>query len=531
MGFYRTAPPCSAIAMKIALVTGLLAHQVIFSVSLRSSDCVSIKEACVSESHACRSGWDMLKKVCRVSGESCRVVDSEECNMTIAYLLGQFPDWKGCLCIEEDYCRTPQLLAPNCHSQPGGETPYQAPSGRGWFQPDAGPASVSPEGQGCLSVLLGCQESPRCWSAFRKLRNCSSGEDQCRTLASRSSCLLLWGELKSTPLANCTCPVGGKRCLKVQALLQNSPCIQEERESLAKPLPKAIHQNMGKVKVKKDPKPDWQRSGLLEEARDVARSCLRSMAACMYDAVCNAQLVPLVRACAESRCESAACGRATRTFYRGLPRAVADTLVFCECRAADPDCLRVRAHLQGGACAGRPEHTPTCLELYDRCLLEPLCRQRYRTFQSRCFGEGVETRCADRLCPPDPDLIPGGDTECRWAFVGTMGTVLQQPCHCEGLQGLHLLHCQRIRQVFQERYVFISHMKKEVSSHHTTQENTSPLSGQRFSDQLFVALICVLVIVLILMVVITVLSTSGLCRGAEKAKFHPPDRKNIPAFH
>lgn len=128
----------------------------------------------------------------------------------------------------------------------GGQTSTQPPSGRGWFQPDMSSESVSPEGRGCLSVLLGCRESARCWSAYRKLRSsCSLDKDQCRVLASRSSCLLLWGELKSSPLANCTCPVGGKRCLKVQALLQNNPCIHAEQDSLAPPLPKAIHQNMG----------------------------------------------------------------------------------------------------------------------------------------------------------------------------------------------------------------------------------------------------------------------------------------------
>ncbi|XP_035256910.1 GDNF family receptor alpha-like [Anguilla anguilla] len=530
MGLYR-APVCSTLTMKISLVTGFLACQVICSFSSRSRDCVSVKEACVSESRACRSGWDLLKNVCHISDGSCQVVDSEECNMTIAYLLGQFPQWKGCLCTEEDYCRTPQLLAPNCHAQPGAEASKQPPS---WFEPDVSPASVSPEGQGCVSVLLGCQESPRCWSAYRKLRNsCSSDGDQCRTPASRSSCLLLWGELKSTPLANCTCPAGGKRCLKLQALLQDNPCIRAELESSAQPLPKAMQQNMGKVKAKKDSKPDWQRSGLLKEARDAARSCLRAMTACVYDEVCNGQLAPLVRACSGSPCQDAACGRATGRFYRALPPAAADLLAFCGCDAADPDCLRVRADLQSGTCPGRPAPPPTCLEVYDRCMLEPQCRQRYRTFQSRCLGEGEETPCRahDCLRPPDPDLIAGGDAECRRAFVGTMGTAIQEPCTCDGVQNSHLLHCRRIRQVFQDRRVFVSHLNKAVSSHHTTLENVSQLNVHRFSDQLFFALVCVLVIVLILMVVITVLSTSGLCRGTEKAKCHPPpDRKNIPGF-
>ncbi|KAJ8359990.1 hypothetical protein SKAU_G00165150 [Synaphobranchus kaupii] len=535
MRSYRAVPVCSTLKMKIALVTGFLAYQVICSFSLRSRDCVSVKEACISESHACRSGWDLLKNVCRITDESCTVVESEECNMTIAYLLGQFPDWKGCLCTEEDYCRTTQLLAPNCHIQSGGETSNQPPSWKGWFEPDMSSASVSPKTQGCLSVLHGCQESLRCWSAYKKLRNsCSSDKDQCGTLASRRSCLLLWEELKSTPLPNCTCPVGGKRCLKVQALLQSNPCIRAEQESPAQPLPKAMRQNMGKVNVKKDSKPDWQRSGLVEHARDTLRSCMRTMTACVYDEVCNTQLVPLVRACSESHCEASACGRTTRRFYQGLPPTVAEMLVFCECDAADPDCLRVRADLQSGSCPGMLDQAPTCLEVYDRCMLEPTCRQRYRTFQSMCLREGEEeSLChahapSDCLCPPDPDLIAGGDAECRQAFVGTMGTVLQLPCTCEGLQNIHLHKCKRIREVFQDRYVFISHLNKEVSSHHTTLENVSRLRGQRFSDQLFFALICILVILVILMVVITILSTSGLCRGAEKAKCHPPPaRKNF----
>ncbi|KAJ8248184.1 hypothetical protein GJAV_G00239260 [Gymnothorax javanicus] len=544
--------------MKIALVTGFLAYQALFSSSLISRDCASVKKACISNSLACRSGWDLLKNVCHILDKSCRLVDSTECNMTIAYLLGQFPDWTGCLCLEEGYCKTAQLLAPNCHPQPGALTSNQLLSERGWVEPDTSTTSVSFEGPECLSALVSCQQSLHCWSVYRKLRSsCRPDSDQCC-----SSYLVHWGELMSTPLSNCTCPTGGRRCLKVQALFQINPCIHAGLGSLSRPLPKLMHQNMGKdlaldqhnlettalyyrrtdgftttdrvVKVKHDPLQDWQRSGLLE-GLDTVRSCLHSMTACVYDEVCNAQLVPLVQACSVSHCDASECRQATQQFYQHLPPAVADMLVFCECSAADLDCLHMRAELQGGTCMRGPGQTPTCLEVFDRCMLDPLCRQRYSKFQSRCLGEGEETLCPSRgpgrcLCPPDPELIPGDDGECRQSFLGMMGTAMQQPCTCEGLQSDHLLPCQRIRQVFQDRSVFISHLNKDIS-YYTTLKNVSLLRQQKFSDQLFISLICVLVIILILMVIITVLSISGSCRRTEKRTHPPPKRKNILTLH
>ncbi|KAJ8377728.1 hypothetical protein AAFF_G00254620 [Aldrovandia affinis] len=530
--------------MNTALIMGVLAYQVVCSFSLRATNCLSIKEACISESDSCRSGWDLLTNVCRITDGSCRIIGSKECNMTIAYLLDQFPAWSRCLCTEKDYCRAPQLLAPDCPTHSDGQTSNSPPI---WTEnePDTISASMSPESQNCFFILHACRESLHCWSVYEKVRDSCSSEDQCGTLASRSSCLLLWGELKSTPLANCTCPVGERKCLKVRALLQNNPCIRMARQAPPPylPQPDARHRNhlrggaVGMVELKKDSKEDWQRSSLLEHAHDTVSSCLSTMTACIYDEVCNARLVPLVQACSAGQCQPGACGRATRRFYHGLPRGVAEMLVFCECNTADRDCLRVRADLQSGTCAGRPDQAPTCLEVYDRCMVDPLCRQRYRTFQARCLGEGEETLCHTRapndcLCPLDPDLIPGGDAQCRRAFVGTMGTVLQQPCTCDGLQTAHLHKCKRLHEVLHNRSVFNSHLNKGASPHHTTQGNETGLRVQWFSDQLFFALVCVLVIVIILMVVIMLLRTLGMCRKAERDKFRPPPvRKNCPVFY
>ncbi|KAG9344211.1 hypothetical protein JZ751_010880 [Albula glossodonta] len=458
-------------------------------------------------------------KTALVTEGSCTITGSQECNMTIAYLLDQFPLWRGCLCTEEDYCSTPQLLAPNCPHHSDSQT-----SRRSWNEDklDLSSASVSSESSGCLSNLQDCRVSSDCWSVYEKLRDsCSGKEESCDNPASRNSCLLLLGELKRTPLANCTCPMGGRKCLKLQTLLQNNPCIHAVQE--ASPLPLSLQDTRQRNHL---------RGSDMSTARDRVSSCFHTAANCVNDEVCNAQLVPLVQACTASRCNASACARATWQFYHSLPRTVAEMLVFCECDAADLNCLRFRADLQSGTCSGQLDQMPNCLELHGRCMKDELCRRRYWAFQSKCFREGEECHAlapSNCLCLLDPELILGGDAKCQWAFMGTMGTMLQQPCTCEGLQAAHLHKCKKLHEVLHNRSIFISHFNNEVFPHHKAYGNETGLTAQWFSDQLLFSLICILVIVIILMIIIMVLRTLGMCRVAEKAKFHPPPvKKNCP---
>ncbi|XP_036403132.1 GDNF family receptor alpha-like [Megalops cyprinoides] len=426
--------------MKTTFVIGILAYQMICSISSRSpTDCASRMATCVSESDLCRSGWALLRNVCHVTAGSCRIMESEVCNMTIQYMLDQFPVWSGCLCLGKDYCSAPQLLAPQCFTHSDSHTSNRPPQWS-WTEPDPESGLVTP--QSCLSALHSCRESRHCWTTYEKLRDsCSPDKDPCDT---SSSCLLLWEELRSTPIASCTCPTGRRRCQRVWTLLHNNPCVHTTQEVL--PLPDDRLQN-------------HLQGGDVRTSQETRSSCLQTMMVCVQDEVCNRQLVPLVRACSVSQCEGVLCEQATRRFYDGLPHDVAEILVFCECAPADRDCLRVKLDLQSGICFGRLDQLPTCLEAHDICVEDPLCRQRYEKFWSKCFGGEEDTLYhgyvpGDCLSTLGPDLILAGNIECRKAFVGMMGTVLQQPCTCDGLANMDLHRCKKLYEVLHNRSIF-----------------------------------------------------------------------------
>lgn len=54
----------------------------------------------------------------------------------------------------------------------------------------------------------------------------------------------------------------------------------------------------------------------------------------------------------------------------------------------------------------------------------------------------------------DPALILGADTECRKAFLATLGTPLHFPCSCRGAHVDELLTCNRIHNVLHNRSHF-----------------------------------------------------------------------------
>uniref|UniRef100_A0A8C9RVU2 GDNF family receptor alpha like n=1 Tax=Scleropages formosus TaxID=113540 RepID=A0A8C9RVU2_SCLFO len=187
-------------------------------------------------------------------------------------------------------------------------------------------------------------------------------------------------------------------------------------------------------------------------------SCLSEMKVCIQDSVCNAQLSGLFKSCSEPGCDGVRCQRAARRFYDGLPLGVAEMLVFCACEPDDPQCLSVRADIQSPACPERPEgtRTRTCLEARDDCVKDPLCRKQYGTFQSKCLRSESIFCHAGESCfgPVDLDLILGSDFECRRAFFGTMGTVLHQPCTCDGLNSDDRHACLFFRSIFHDKSPF-----------------------------------------------------------------------------
>ncbi|KAI5108565.1 GDNF family receptor alpha-like [Silurus meridionalis] len=200
------------------------------------------------------------------------------------------------------------------------------------------------------------------------------------------------------------------------------------------------------------------------------------MTLCIQDEVCNRQLVPFVQSCSVPQCEERLCRLAARRFYSNLPENMAEMLVFCQCEPDDKDCQNFQTMLNSNSCKQDQIPQWNCLEMLDNCTEEKICRKTFEAFLSKCFGPDDVSftghSSTDLLHVMDLDFFVSGNKECRLAFVATMGTILQSPCTCHGLDHHHLYRCNVLRQAIHNRSYFRPQGPKRNISSTKSKENT-----------------------------------------------------------
>uniref|UniRef100_A0A8C1IWT4 GDNF family receptor alpha like n=2 Tax=Cyprinus carpio TaxID=7962 RepID=A0A8C1IWT4_CYPCA len=187
------------------------------------------------------------------------------------------------------------------------------------------------------------------------------------------------------------------------------------------------------------------------------RSCLEEIVACLGEKACNSRMVPFVQECNAYQCNPSQCREGLRQFYSALPYNVAEKLVFCDCDREDQECQQMKASLHSGSCVSDQSQTPwTCLEALDSCSEDILCRQIFSRYLSKCFGEkeSAYDSTSEWLSCLDPYFFLGHDLQCRVAFVETMGSILHQPCTCDGLNHHDQYKCNELKHIFQDKSLF-----------------------------------------------------------------------------
>uniref|UniRef100_A0A3Q3BAI5 GDNF/GAS1 domain-containing protein n=1 Tax=Kryptolebias marmoratus TaxID=37003 RepID=A0A3Q3BAI5_KRYMA len=175
---------------------------------------------------------------------------------------------------------------------------------------------------------------------------------------------------------------------------------------------------------------------------DGSGSCVDRFAACVSDLICNRHLTPVLRACTVELCDNDRCQREIQQLYGNMPQKTAEMLVMCECEGSDPNCLLMKTGLQSGTCG---VETLVCQERLDQCVQDRTCR--YVLYDRNLQVDECFTLM-------NPAHILGADSECKKAFLNTLGTVLHQPCTCKGVHDDYLLMCTRIHDVFHNRRHF-----------------------------------------------------------------------------
>ncbi|KAF4090030.1 hypothetical protein AMELA_G00045010 [Ameiurus melas] len=287
-------------------------------------------------------------------------------------------------------------------------------------------------------------------------------------------------------------------------------------------LPVPVHEN--------NPKEEWKESRLLTYAPDI--SCVQEMTLCIQDEECNRKLVPFVQSCSAPLCEERLCRLAARQFYSSLPEKVAEMLVFCQCMTDDQDCQQFQTLLNSNSCKQDRTEQWNCLEMLDNCTGEKICRKTFEAFLSKCFGAkdvsfiGYST--TDLLHVIDLNFFVSENKECRLAFVATVGSVLQSPCTCHGLDHHNLYRCNVLQQAIHNRSYFIPQGLKENLSSTKSKVKKSQQELSWLNDQLLyiVVAVCVVALVIIAVAISIIMHKLGKKHSLSKnsdSRFKPPE--------
>ncbi|XP_053459559.1 GDNF family receptor alpha-like [Nycticebus coucang] len=249
-------------------------------------------------------------------------------------------------------------------------------------------------------------------------------------------------------------------------------------------------------------------------------SCLEVVEVCVEDVACNAQLAPYLKACSANGnpCDVKHCQAAIRFFYQNTPFNIAQMLAFCDCAQSDMACQQSKEALHSKPCAVNRGPPPTCLNVIRSCRNDELCRRRYSTFQSKCW-QRVTRKChGDETCIrtlSKQDLTCSGSDDCKAAYVGTLGTVLQVQCTCRNIKQSEESLCKIFQHMLHRKSCFnypaltnvkgIALYKRKHAREITLTGFPSPFNGE-----VIYAITCMTVTCGILLLVMVKLRTSRI---------------------
>ncbi|XP_054977280.1 GDNF family receptor alpha-like [Sorex araneus] len=287
----------------------------------------------------------------------------------------------------------------------------------------------------CLSDEHGCKHA---WRMIEEACNVSDPGNLCKIMDSAYCDLNIWSFVQTyTQFNDCLC-TGALHCTSNK--LFGEKCINKSDK---------MKEDMFK----------WNQTTLLYHGVKEIQSCLEVAMACVSDVVCNAQLAPYLKACSANGnlCDVKQCQAAIRFFYQNMPFNIAQMLAFCDCAQSDIPCQQSKEALHSKPCAVNRVPPPTCLNVIHSCRNDELCRQRYRVFQSKCW-QNVTRQCQeDDICISTlskQDLTCSGSDDCKAAFIGTLGTVLQVQCTCRTITQSEESTCKIFQHMLHRRSCF-----------------------------------------------------------------------------
>ncbi|XP_053078640.1 GDNF family receptor alpha-like isoform X1 [Acinonyx jubatus] len=501
-------------------------------------DCTYLREQCLSDTNGCKLAWRKMEDSCNVSGNPCKMKDSSNCNLSIQSLVENNFQFEDCLCTGNLHCTINKLLGKKCinESEESALSLHLASQSNitQWFHQKNTSLMVRKKID-CVTAAHICQQSEHCTLLYENFKKtCGRESEQCKTIDGGYTCAALRESLKETILWNCHCNNPSKvECIEIWKSLFEDICIQDvhmnQVPAYSDDYEEGFSQEIVSDNMKEDNQSKWNLTTLPYNGIKGIQSCLEVAEACVGDVVCNAQLAPYLKACSANGnlCDVKHCQAAIRFFYQSMPFNIAQMLAFCDCAPSDIPCQQSKEALHSKPCAVNIVPPPTCLNVIHSCRNDELCRRRYRTFQWKCWQQVTRKCHEDEFCISTlskQDLTCSGSDDCKAAYIGILGTVLQAQCTCRTITQSEESLCKIFQHMLHRRSCFnyptLSNVKG-IALHKRKHAKEITLSGfhSPFNGEVIYAVMCMTVTCGILLLVMLKLRTS---RISSQTRDHSP---------
>nr|XP_016852133.1 PREDICTED: GDNF family receptor alpha-like [Anolis carolinensis] len=187
--------------------------------------CQHVREQCMTAENGCGSAWNLVEKVCFISGNydkvacgtlkaelsvpdllrnKCTVKDSTHCNIVIQFLVDQFPEFNECMCTE-DTCSSKTFQAKQCSSH----EEYK-------------------HGQSCFELNVECVSDEVCNKQLAKyLQVCQATGTQCNVKQCQAALQFFYENMPfnvAQMLTFCDCMPSDENCHQAKKVLHGKPC-------------------------------------------------------------------------------------------------------------------------------------------------------------------------------------------------------------------------------------------------------------------------------------------------------------------
>ncbi|XP_075056707.1 GDNF family receptor alpha-like isoform X2 [Mixophyes fleayi] len=499
--------------------------------------CQNLRERCRISEDECEGLLNTTERMCDLSGVNCQLKNIMNCNLTIFYFTEKYPEYKVCTCSDDIYCTIKKLLGKSCNTQhehtvPDGPIKQEVSNIQKGFKhhPKITYATLPGKANDCILAKQLCKENHTCLSLYENFKSQCIPPQECILNDAMQSCWTAWSELRKTVMGNCVCLNSTKRkCIKVWNSIHNNTCLQHVKA-------KQISTHTGEKRDSKVFDPDtnysqmtinleWDTRSLKNTEYGGPKSCLDVATLCIGDSVCNRHLAVLMTACTVSGnvCNVMECQRTIRAFYETMPFNVSQMLAFCECPQSNEDCQKAGDVLHSKSCTVHTDVPMSCLDVVSSCLDNELCRERYRTYQSKCWKHagGCHNSRNCLLGLNKEDLTCSGSDECHAAYIGTLGTKLQTPCTCyDGLDYEEQHLCDLFSHILHRKSCINRVTAKNIhASYSDAQEKQRIMTGsQTFQSDAVVYIIAYTSgIILISGIILLTLLQTRVCRSQQKS--------------